>query len=425
MPSLPLRILLLALLVAACSRSSAPPADDGQEEWAAPPDVLAPALASEPEVARPSAPVERIGRPVAQEPAPLVRCVDGDGPLVRRSLEELEQLALRAEEEGDPARMLACAEEALRHAENHPAAAHLRAEALVDLGRLEEAQDAFVLALALAPDDPWVLAGAADLWGNLLEPRRDRSLAALAWAIRGLERAPDDAVDLRVRLHRLAGWTQLDLGNQREALVHAGVALHLLPGDRDALVIRGQALYELTRFPEAVRTLQKVLASHPDDAEAHHLLGLALERMEGREAEAAAHLAEASRLDPVAYPPPLDLEPAAFERLVEAELSALPEEAKRLLERGRVPVRIETLPALEDLRAESPPLSPSAVGMFRGRPLGLGDDEPREILLYRRNLLRVARDPEELRHQIRVTLLHELGHLAGEDEAELRARGLE
>ena len=45
--------------------------------------------------------------------------------------------------------------------------------------------------------------------------------------------------------------------------------------------------------------------------------------------------------------------------------------------------------------------------------------------LYRRNLARVVRTPEELRKQISVTLLHEVGHLRGEDDGELAARGLE
>jgi predicted Zn-dependent protease with MMP-like domain len=41
------------------------------------------------------------------------------------------------------------------------------------------------------------------------------------------------------------------------------------------------------------------------------------------------------------------------------------------------------------------------------------------------NLARLARDPEALAEQVRLTLLHELGHLRGEDDEELRARGLE
>jgi predicted Zn-dependent protease with MMP-like domain len=46
-------------------------------------------------------------------------------------------------------------------------------------------------------------------------------------------------------------------------------------------------------------------------------------------------------------------------------------------------------------------------------------------VLYRRNLLRFARDRAQLSEQVRVTLLHELGHLHGETDEGLRARGLE
>jgi predicted Zn-dependent protease with MMP-like domain len=47
------------------------------------------------------------------------------------------------------------------------------------------------------------------------------------------------------------------------------------------------------------------------------------------------------------------------------------------------------------------------------------------VALYRRNLERAVRNGDELREQIRVTLLHEVGHLRGEDDFELAARGLE
>jgi predicted Zn-dependent protease with MMP-like domain len=47
------------------------------------------------------------------------------------------------------------------------------------------------------------------------------------------------------------------------------------------------------------------------------------------------------------------------------------------------------------------------------------------VSLYRRNLVRTVRTRKELLEQIRVTLLHEVGHLRGEDDVELAARGLE
>ena len=47
------------------------------------------------------------------------------------------------------------------------------------------------------------------------------------------------------------------------------------------------------------------------------------------------------------------------------------------------------------------------------------------MVLYRKNLARAVTSREELVEQIRVTLLHEIGHLRGEDDLELAARGLE
>jgi predicted Zn-dependent protease with MMP-like domain len=90
-------------------------------------------------------------------------------------------------------------------------------------------------------------------------------------------------------------------------------------------------------------------------------------------------------------------------------------------------VRLELtdLPAIEDLTVDEPTLSPTIVGLYRGLPAGVPDSEPRSIVLYRKNLLRIVSTQEELRDQVRTTLLHELGHLRGEDDDELRDRGLE
>jgi predicted Zn-dependent protease with MMP-like domain len=50
---------------------------------------------------------------------------------------------------------------------------------------------------------------------------------------------------------------------------------------------------------------------------------------------------------------------------------------------------------------------------------------PRAIVLYRRNILRSLRTAAELDAAIERTLLHEVGHLRGEDDGSLRDRGLE
>jgi len=54
----------------------------------------------------------------------------------------------------------------------------------------------------------------------------------------------------------------------------------------------------------------------------------------------------------------------------------------------------------------------------------VGDMVP-TIVLYRRNLERLSRDPDHLLEEIVTTLYHELGHYLGWDEEEVAQRGLE
>ena len=113
-----------------------------------------------------------------------------------------------------------------------------------------------------------------------------------------------------------------------------------------------------------------------------------------------------------------------FRVLVDTEAQKLAPELKADL--AKVKLETADLPALGDLTAEEPPLAPTILGLFRGAPLGEAPtNEPRAIVVYRKNLTRAVASKEELQTQIRTTLLHELGHLRGEDDDALRARGLE
>ena len=111
-------------------------------------------------------------------------------------------------------------------------------------------------------------------------------------------------------------------------------------------------------------------------------------------------------------------------------------------------IDVVDVPALDDLTAVDPPFAPTIMGLFRGFPLNETGADPgeagglygrhidtiptrsdrnnsRAILLYRNNLMRAAQTLEELRLQIRKTVAHEIGHLRGLDEVDLRRRGLE
>ncbi len=143
---------------------------------------------------------------------------------------------------------------------------------------------------------------------------------------------------------------------------------------------------------------------------------------------AGALLARARKLAPEEFQAELPVDEGAFRAEVVAAVAALPDEERRALQ--AVPVEIQDLPDTSDLLAVDPPLSPSILGLFRGPSEGeecTDADGPRcrAIVFYRRNLLRFARDRRELSQQVRVTLLHELGHLHGESDDELRERGLE
>jgi predicted Zn-dependent protease with MMP-like domain len=193
------------------------------------------------------------------------------------------------------------------------------------------------------------------------------------------------------------------------------------------VLFRSFALFELCRFDEARRQLDAVLARSPDEPWAHHQLGLLAERR-GDHAEAARRFKRARRLDPEAFPAPVTVTRAEFERLAEAALAEVPEAVRRYL--ANVPITVEDVPAEHDLTASDPPLSPTILGLFRGAPYGQKASAdpwshlPSAIVLYQRNLERAVADLDELEEQIAVTLVHEVGHFLGLSEDELHDRGL-
>ena len=363
---------------------------------------------------------------------PARRCFAEDGPAAPdRPLEALLDRAADRYDDGDYEAALLCADEASRQAPRSIEAHHNRAAALAQLGRLDEARTAFTRALALDPDDPETLAGAADLYINRLPPSAELTEIGLEYARRGARNVKRLAADRRkaqaARLALLEGQALDDLGRAKEALPRLESALAFAPGDLDAQYERGVALFELCRFSDARRVFQTVLERNADNAYAHHHLGLILER-EGREPEAIKHFIRARQLAAGDFPAPVDISRDDFKRSVDRALAELPDNLKRDLK--TVPVQVSDLPAVEDLTAEDPPLSPTILGLYRGLPLGQlpppgVPDEPRSIVLYRKNLARAVASQDELELEIRKTLLHELGHLHGEDDQALRSRGLE
>jgi predicted Zn-dependent protease with MMP-like domain len=96
----------------------------------------------------------------------------------------------------------------------------------------------------------------------------------------------------------------------------------------------------------------------------------------------------------------------SFEEIVEAALAELPPELARGLENVAIVV--------EEERAGDPEL------------FGLWEAEeymPDKITIFRRPLVRSFPDEDELREEIRITVLHELAHYFGIDEDRLDELG--
>jgi predicted Zn-dependent protease with MMP-like domain len=259
----------------------------------------------------------------------------------------------------------------------------------------------------------------------------------------------------RARLALLEGQALIDLGRSAEALKRLDASLASAPNVPSAQYERGVALFELCRFDDAHRMFEKVLANDSDHAHALYHLGL-IEERQGNESAAALHLAAATAEDPKSFPAPLPVTQADFVARVRRAVEGLDPSIRHDL--TGIPVEAADMPSSEDLTAEMPPLSPTILGLFRGLPLdynareplptqssgrpstkgraedegtpapprcGPGDVPDRAIVLYRRNILRTVHDDKELDAAILRTLLHEVGHLRGEDDGSLRDRGLE
>lgn len=106
-----------------------------------------------------------------------------------------------------------------------------------------------------------------------------------------------------------------------------------------------------------------------------------------------------------------------FEDVVRSALDSLPQELAAGLRNVAVVVEDEN------------PDDPDLYGLFEGIPLTEGGpgpgDLPNRIAIYRTPLEADFDDVEELREEIRITVLHELGHYFGLDEDRLAELGYE
>jgi tetratricopeptide (TPR) repeat protein len=315
-------------------------------------------------------------------------------------------------------------------------AQHLRAAALIGLARYDEAQIAFAMALVLDPDDPETLADVADFFINILPPKRRHTVeVGLQYARRGSQRAmARRRADRRLqgRLLMLEGEALNDLGDSQGALARVEEALGLVPDLARAEHELAVIYFNLSRFEESEGVFLRLLSRTPSDAYAHHHLGLIYEQLD-RLDDADAHFERARELAPQEFWVPVILSREAFAKEVQSAIAELPADLAELMK--GVDLELADIPMEVDLQASTPPFTPTILGLYRGLPAGEvappprpGEPPPdmtRTLILYRKNIGRTVRTRAELSRQIRKTLRHEVGHLQGYDEDQLRRLGLE
>lgn len=415
----PISGLAIAWVMGAC----------GSERAAPPP----PAPAVVPAAAAPTTPVPPPRAELSADPSPLVGTCALPTPPASPEAEVDALLDVAGKRLADAAwaDAFTCADMAADRAPRSIEAHHLRAAALAGSGRDPQAMVAYDLALALDPEDPETLRAVADFYVNVVTDKtHDTTMLGLELARRGSARATArrrGQADLRAELALLEAQAWNDLGRADLALERAAAATALDESLVDAVHEHGVALFNLGKFADAVIRLERVLAARPDEPYAHHMLALALEQL-GRGPDAARHFARARQLAPDEFPPPVEITTAEMQAEIARAVAALPPEAQA--KAALLPITVADVPDAADLAASDPPFPPTILGLFRGLPLGEaaapGEHPPaRAIVLYRMNLARAVRSRAELSAQIERTLRHELGHLDGLDEDDLRRRDLE
>jgi len=113
----------------------------------------------------------------------------------------------------------------------------------------------------------------------------------------------------------------------------------------------------------------------------------------------------------------------SFERLVARALDELPEEFAARLD--NVAVVVEEEPDTEDLRQMGidPDEGEDLFGLYHGTPLIERDSYysniPDRIVIYMGPLTRYCRTPQEIVREVKLTVIHEIGHHFGLSDEEM------
>jgi predicted Zn-dependent protease with MMP-like domain len=212
-------------------------------------------------------------------------------------------------------------------------------------------------------------------------------------------------------LWRYVSWACFESGRYRESLAAARRA-------HDALY-QAKAHFHLWQLDDALAALEGFSGSGEDAAEATWYRGLLEEFFGG---DPMPYYRRAAALAPELYGLPVRLSDREVDAVVQSALAGLPPRIRKAIENTVVEVR--------PLPRPHPDVDPLTLGTYFGRSLMERSVEdapalPAHIELFRANIERIASDRDHAVEELRITLLHEVGHHLGFDEEGVARLGLE
>ncbi len=257
-----------------------------------------------------------------------------------------------------------------------------------------------------------------EIWDLLESGRPDEAASA---AMKGLGEVGEIA-----EMRFLLGVALLEMDEAPAATTELERAAEIDPSWAEAHEALAWARFRACDFEGAGDALAGALELDPELADSHQLRGLLAERA-GDDTLVEEAFAEARRLDPERYPDPIEMNEDEFLAVAQHAVDELDPEIREVLE--DTAFFVQPVPPDELLKDEDPPLDPQLLGLFVGHNLleqTVHDSGrlPNTMYLFQKNLERAVSSREELEEEIRITVLHEIGHHLGWDEEELEKRGL-
>lgn len=231
------------------------------------------------------------------------------------------------------------------------------------------------------------------------------------------------ADELRVRGCVGVAAALLEYQEAERALEYLRRVHELEPGDGEAMYFEARARLQLGEIDAAEDLLAR--CEPPDvlrGTVVYHRAMVADAR--GCFDEADELYAEAERLDPDCCPRPVRMAEDEARELLADLVRSFPADVRGALDNIRIEMADMPDPKIDWGATPDPFL----LGLYDGVPIGDLEDVsvgmPGSVRIFKRNIERLATDDAELREQLRITLLHEVGHHLGWDEDDLAERGL-